>query len=273
MILRAENLEVSFRKERQTRLFGRERQPVVRNVSLEIARGESLALVGESGSGKSTLGRVLCGLQKPERGRVLIDGLDLYRRQTAAGRWRLRHKISIVFQDYTTSVNPRFRVREIVGESLRALALTGRPVDAERRTEELLEMVGLSRAYMDRYPHELSGGQLQRVCIARAVAVEPELIVLDEAISSLDASTQVQVMDLLIDLRDAQRFSYFFITHDLTAVTYMCDRVAFFENGEIVETVEDMSRLPWVENEYARRLLGSVIGIEGMEGEPNEKAS
>ena len=272
MILSAENIEVSFRKERQTCIFGRERQQVVRDVSLEIERGECFALVGESGSGKSTLGRVLCGLQRPEVGRVMIDGLDLYGRHSVAERKRLRHKISIVFQDYTTSVNPRFRVREIVGESLRALAIAGKPVDREKRTAELLEMVGLDRTHADRYPHELSGGQLQRVCIARAVAIEPEIIVLDEAISSLDASTQVQVMDLLIELRNEQRFSYLFITHDLTAVTYMCDRVAFFAGGRIVEMVEDMARLSRVKSEYARRLLDSVIGIEGMEDDVEKKA-
>lgn len=262
MILNVENICASFRKERQAKLFGRDRQQVLNNVSLKIAHGESLALVGESGSGKSTLGRVISGLLKPDSGQVTMDGLDIY----AAGKKAevsLRRRISIVFQDYTTSVNPRFRVSDIIGESLRVLARSGRLGKHSRRNqiEGLLDQVGLPADYAARFPHELSGGQLQRVCIARAVAVKPELIVLDEAISSLDASTQTQVMDLLLELRRQHGFSYFFITHDLTAVTYMCDRVVFFNSGEIAETVDDIDNLPFVQNEYARHLLDSVIEV------------
>jgi nickel transport system ATP-binding protein len=264
MILRVEDIRVSFRKERQEKLFGRERQRVLNGVSLEIAAGESLALVGESGSGKSTLGRVVCGLLKPDNGRVTMDGIDIYARRTSEQEARLRNRIGIVFQDYTTSVNPRFRVREIIGESLRILEKTGKADGSPRREQvkSLLEQVGLTENYAARFPHELSGGQLQRVCIARAIAVKPELIVLDEAISSLDASTQTQVMDLLLDLRCQRGFSYFFITHDLTAVTYMCDRVLFFHNGNIVETVEDINELPNVQDAYAHQLLDSVIRLE-----------
>lgn len=262
MILNMDKVCVSFRKERQKNLFGRDRQLVLNNVSLKINQGESLALVGESGSGKSTLGRVVSGLLKPNSGSVSMDGIDIYAFRSNANT-ALRNRISIVFQDYTTSVNPRFRIGDIIGESLRVLARSGR---AEKGTcqsqiNDLLDQVGLPAGYAARFPHELSGGQLQRVCIARAVAVKPELIVLDEAISSLDASTQTQVMDLLLDLRRQHGFSYFFITHDLTAVTYMCDRVIFFNNGEIVEAVDDIDYLPYVRNEYACRLLDSVIQI------------
>lgn len=263
MILRVQDVCVSFRKERQERLFGRERQQVLKGVSFELAQGESLALVGESGSGKSTLGRVICGLLKPDGGSATMDGLDIYARRTQEQEARLRNRISVVFQDYTTSVNPRFRVGDIIGESLRVLAKSGRAGKPWREeVESLLDQVGLPASYAARFPHELSGGQLQRVCIARAVAVKPELIVLDEAISSLDASTQTQVMDLLLHLRRLHGFSYFFITHDLTAVTYMCDRVLFFHGGNIVETVDDIGGLPHVRNEYARRLLDAVIRID-----------
>ena len=268
MILQADRINVSFRKERQEKLFGRERQQVVKDVSLTLRRGECLGLVGESGSGKSTLGRVLCGLLKPDSGSVLVNGTDLYGR--TARKKTNGHRISIVFQDYTTSVNPRFRVRDIIGEALRALRKDGeKDSDPERRTAELLEQVGLPENFGRRYPHELSGGQLQRVCIARTVATKPEIIVLDEAVSSLDASTQTQVMDLLIRLRQTYGFSYFFITHDLTTVTYMCDRVVFFKNGAIQEQVESMDSLSRVGNEYAKKLLASVIGVEGMwDGNP-----
>lgn len=257
MFLRAENISVGFRKENQKSLFGRERQQVLKNVSLELRDGECLALVGESGSGKSTLGRVLSGLLKPNGGKVLIDGVDMYTRLHG------RRKISIVFQDYTTSVNPRFRVRDIIMESIRALKLSGEPCfDTGARTREFLEQVGLSEDYAARYPHELSGGQLQRVCIARAIATKPEMILLDEAISSLDASTQTQVMDLLIRLRQEHGFSYFFITHDLTAVTYMCDRVIFLHEGQITERVDNIEKLPLVKDDYAKKLLGSVVLID-----------
>jgi ATPase components of various ABC-type transport systems, contain duplicated ATPase len=263
MILRVQDVRVSFRKERQERLFGRERQQVLKGVSFELAQGESLALVGESGSGKSTLGRVICGLLKPDGGSATMDGLDIYARRTQEQEARLRNRISVVFQDYTTSVNPRFRVGDIIGESLRVLAKSGRAGKPWREeVKPLLDQVGLPASYAARFPHELSGGQLQRVCIARAVAVKPELIVLDEAISSLDASTQTQVMDLLLHLRRLHGFSYFFITHDLTAVTYMCDRVLFFHGGNIVEAVDDIGGLPHVRNEYARRLLDAVIRID-----------
>jgi nickel transport system ATP-binding protein len=264
MILIMENICVSFRKERQEKLFGRERQHVLNGVSLRIDKGESLALVGESGSGKSTLGRVICGLLKPNSGLATMDGIGIYAHRTKAQETNLRNRISIVFQDYTTSVNPRFRIGEIIGESLRVLEKSGR-ADGRPRQEQvksLLNQVGLPESYAARFPHELSGGQLQRVCIARAVAVKPELIVLDEAISSLDAPTQTQVMDLLIKLRCLHGFSYFFITHDLTAVTYMCDRVLFFHNGNIVEAVDNINELPYVRDEYARRLLDSVIRID-----------
>lgn len=267
MILRADHISVSFRKERQRKLFGQERQQVLNDVSLTLRRGECLGLVGESGSGKSTLGRVLCGLLKPESGSVWVDGVDLYARGARKERRENGRRIGVVFQDYTTSVNPRFRVRDIIGEALRSLKKRGEErFDHERETTGLLERVGLPESFVGRYPHELSGGQLQRVCIARTVATKPEIIVLDEAVSSLDASSQAQVMDLLIRLRQEYGFSYLFITHDLTAVTYMCDRVAFFKDGAILEQVESVDSLSSVESGYARKLLTSVIGIGDVWG-------
>lgn len=259
MKLEAKDVVVSFRKEQQKKIFGRERQIVLNGVSLSINKGESLALVGESGSGKSTLGRVLSGLLKPDRGSVMIDGIPIYGRDKDMEC--LRHKISIVFQDYTSSVNPRFRVKDILWESLRTLDGMSKN-DAEAVMLRLLAQVGLGGEYQSRYPHELSGGQLQRVCIARAVAIRPEFVVLDEAISSLDASTQTQVMDLLVELQKEYHFSYLFITHDLTAVTYMCNRVLFFYQGNIVEQVESINQLPKIKHAYAKQLLDSVIGLD-----------
>lgn len=261
MKLELRDVIVTFRKERQAKLFGNERQTVLRKVSMDINDGESLALVGESGSGKSTLGRVVSGLLRPDSGTVLVDGVPLYAKCARHERERLRHKTSIVFQDYTSSVNPRFQIWDILWESLRIRG----DLEKSQATREiilLLEQVGLDESFTRRYPHELSGGQLQRVCIARAVAVRPRLIVLDEAVSSLDASTQTQIMDLLIDLRDIYKFSYLFITHDLTAVTYMCDRVLFFNQGRIIACAENIEKLPEIEHPYARQLLDAVIGID-----------
>lgn len=272
MLLDARNIVVSFRKEQQTKLFGRERIEILHGLDLSLEEGECLGIIGESGSGKSTFGRVLCGLLAPDSGRVLLEGSSMYGRLSREERERVRNKVSIVFQDYTTSVNPRFRVRTILHESFRALRKAGRTIsskDEERRSCELLERVGLSADYMNRYPHELSGGQLQRVCIARAVAIEPKIVLLDEAISSLDAATQIQVMELLKDLRKDTGLSYLFITHDLTAITYFCDKVRFMHNGSFVEAVDDISRISGIRNAYARDLLHAVVGI-GVEHADDE---
>ncbi|MBO5658383.1 MAG: ABC transporter ATP-binding protein [Duodenibacillus sp.] len=263
-LLKAENIVLSFKKEQQRRLFGQERTTVLHGIDLELNTSECLGIIGESGSGKSTLGRVLCGLLAPDSGRVLINGVELYGRRTKQGNSLVRNKMAVVFQDYSTSVNPRFRVQSILHESFRALRLAGAQISSEeeyRRSCELLERVGLDAAFMTRYPHELSGGQLQRVCIARAVALKPQIILLDEAVSSLDAATQVQVMDLLKDLAKEHSLSYLFITHDLTAITYFCDRVRFMHGGRFVESVDDISKIHQIKNAYARELLHAVSSI------------
>lgn len=269
-VLTATDIQVSFLKESQKTIFSKERQQVLRGIDLEINEGECLGIIGESGSGKSTLGRVLAGLLPPDSGKVVIEGIDIYdrshRKQAA-----LRHNLAIVFQDYTSSANPRFRVSSIIGESLRVLEKTGERIDRKARVAELLEQVGLPADFAGRYPHELSGGQLQRVCIARAIALRPRVILLDEAISSLDASTQIQVMDLLMDLRKRHGLSYLFITHDLTSITYLCDRVLFFHNGSVVERVDQMDRIGFIRNDYARRLLESVMGIGVTGGLPTQE--
>lgn len=191
-----------------------------------MPQGTCLGILGESGSGKSTLGKVICGLLKPDKGEVQMDGTSVY--GSRAGRKNLQKRLSVVFQDYTTSANPRFRVKDLIGEGLAARERKNRErLDRQEETRKLLELVGLDESYASRFPHELSGGQLQRVCIARAVACQPEMILFDEAVSSLDAHTQVQVMDLLLDLKKKLGLTYIFITHDLTSVTYFCDDVMF----------------------------------------------
>lgn len=263
MLLEAKNIFVSFKKENQTSFFGKERQEVVKDVSISLKKGECLGIIGESGSGKSTFGKTLIGLLTPDKGDVTVNGISLYGKSSRDEKRKVKQAVSVVFQDYTSSANSRFRIKDIIGESLRVIEKRENiKIDKKKRTEELLELVGLNKNFIDRYPHELSGGQLQRVCIARAVATNPEIILLDEAISSLDASTQTQVMDLLKNLQKEFGFSYIFITHDLPSVTYMCDRVIFFYDGKIVEQVDDIYMLSEVKSSYAAKLLHSILEID-----------
>ena len=209
------------------------------------------------------MGRVLCGLLKPDSGEAILDGVSVY--ASRAGRRNLQNKLSIVFQDYTTSANPRFRIRDIIGEGLTVQERReGKKLDRKTETSRLLELVGLPADFADRFPHELSGGQLQRVCIARAVACKPEIILFDEAISSLDAHTQVQVMDLLRELKDRLGLTYIFITHDLTSITYLCDDVLFLYQGRVTEHLP-VERISETKDEYARKLLESIVVFDTEE--------
>ena len=256
-MLEVNNVCVSFRSERQEKIFGTTRNQVLFDVSLKVSQGTCLGILGESGSGKSTLGRVICGLLKPDTGEVKIQDVSVYASRN--GRKNLQKRLSVVFQDYTTSANPRFRVKEIIAEGLAARERNQKiRLDRLEETNRLLELVGLDPSYANRYPHELSGGQLQRVCIARAVACQPEIILFDEAISSLDAHTQVQIMDLLHDLKEKLGLTYIFITHDLTSVTYLCDDVLFLYHGRITEHIP-VSRIAETKDNYARKLLASII--------------
>lgn len=256
-MLEVNNVCVSFRSERQEKIFGTARNQVLFDVSLKVSQGTCLGILGESGSGKSTLGRVICGLLKPATGEVKIQDVSVYASRN--GRKNLQKRLSVVFQDYTTSANPRFRVKEIIAEGLAARE-RNQKIRLNRLEEinRLLELVGLNSSYANRYPHELSGGQLQRVCIARAVACQPEIILFDEAISSLDAHTQIQIMDLLHDLKEKLGLTYIFITHDLTSVTYLCDDVLFLYHGRITEHIP-VSRIAETKDDYARKLLASII--------------
>ena len=232
-------------------------------MSLAVKEGTCLGILGESGSGKSTMGRVLCGLLKPDSGEAVLDGVSVY--ASRAGRRNLQNKLSIVFQVYTTSANPRFRIRDIIGEGLTVQERReGKKLDRKAETSRLLELVGLPADFADRFPHELSGGQLQRVCIARAVACKPEIILFDEAISSLDAHTQVQVMDLLRELKDRLGLTYIFITHDLTSITYLCDDVLFLYQGRVTENLP-VERISETKDEYARKLLESIVVFDTEE--------
>ncbi|HIW31909.1 MAG TPA: ABC transporter ATP-binding protein, partial [Candidatus Paenibacillus intestinavium] len=208
--------------------------------------GECLGIIGESGSGKSTLGRLILGIERPDSGAILFEGKSIEDRKVRSGN------ISAVFQDYKSSINPFFTVKEAIMEPLK------KQEKSDDKIDTLLIQVGLNPSYKNKYPHELSGGEVQRVCIARAISTEPRCILLDEAISSLDVSVQTQVLDLLKELKKIYKMSYIFITHDIQAAAYICDRVIIFRNGQIEEIVE-IENLKDVKSVYARRLLHMLI--------------
>nr|WP_240973797.1 ATP-binding cassette domain-containing protein [Nonomuraea sp. FMUSA5-5] len=220
----------------------------MRHVSLQVAEGETLGLVGESGSGKTTTSHVALGLRRPTSGTVRFDGRPFpKRRRELAGR------MQAVLQHPHWSLNPRMRVGASVAEPLDVLGRTDRTA-----VTEMLEHVGLGADFADRYPHELSGGQRQRVSIARALVTRPGFIVFDEAVSALDVSVQVQILNLIKDLQAEYGFSALFISHDLGAVRYVADRIAVMRRGEVVETADTRTFYTSPSHEYSKQLLEAL---------------
>jgi len=228
----------------------------VDNVSFHVERGETLGLVGESGCGKTTVGRSILRLIEPTAGEVYFGGEDL--RALKGGDLRtVRRRMQIIFQDPYSSLNPRMTVLDIVGEAL-AIHGIAKGDAREQRVKELLERVGLAGRYVNRYPHEFSGGQRQRIGVARALALNPDFIVCDEAVSALDVSVQAQVINLLMDLREEFGLAYLFIAHDLSVVRHISHRIAVMYLGEIVETTrsDDLFERPL--HPYTQALLSAV---------------
>ncbi|WP_236024677.1 ATP-binding cassette domain-containing protein [Arenibaculum pallidiluteum] len=241
-------------------LFGRSRAAVqaLKGVSLHAKRGETLGIVGESGSGKTTLARSLVGLVRPSAGTILLDGRPVG--EHAAGPGSLGAVVQYVFQDPMSSLNPRKSVRQTLSAPLRFLAGLDARAQASRLAE-LMAAVDLDATFLDRYPHELSGGQAQRIGIARALAAGAGIIVLDEPVSALDVSVQAQVLRLLAELKARRGLTYIFISHDLAVVEAIADRVAVMSAGEIVEEGPPASIFTAPTHPYTRRLVASVPAL------------
>jgi peptide/nickel transport system ATP-binding protein len=229
----------------------------VKDVTVELRRGETLGIVGESGSGKSTLARCMIRLLDSDSGKIMIDGTNLRTLERAQMRpWR--SKIQMVFQDPFASLNPRIKIGQIIAQG--PMIQGASREEAEARTRELLGIVGLDERAFNRYPHEFSGGQRQRIGIARALALNPEILVADEPVSALDVSIQAQILKLLDEIRERMNLSMLFITHDLRVAAQVCDRLAVMRYGEIVETGATSDIFDEPQHSYTRDLLAAVPG-------------
>ncbi|WP_299625687.1 ABC transporter ATP-binding protein [Pelagibius sp.] len=237
----------------------------VSDVSFEIEEQSVYALVGESGSGKSTIGKMVVRLLAPSEGVIEIEGTDLFREPDQERVEKIRTDIQMVFQDPYASLNPRWRVRDIINEPV-----TARGGDGTGLAERLLEQVGLSAGDASKYPHEFSGGQRQRICVARALASEPKLIVCDEPTSALDVSVQAQVLNLMSDLKEEFGLTYLFISHDLTVVEHMADRIGVLYLGRLVEEAPRDSIFNDPKHPYTQMLFAAAPKLDafGREVEP-----
>lgn len=255
-LLRIDDLHVSFPVSSGllNRISGQIQ--AVRGVSFEVGKGEIVGLVGESGCGKTTLARAILRLQEVSQGKIVYDGEDVTR-MSGKALSPYRRKVQAIFQDPFSSLNPRMQTGEIIAEPIRVHGLArGRAVKS--RVAELLDLCGLPSRFAELYPHEMSGGQRQRVGIARALAMEPELIVCDEAVSALDVSIQAQIVNLLAKLRDELNLTYVFIGHDLSIVHHLCDRVAVMYLGRVVEAATSENLFRHARHPYTCALIDAV---------------
>jgi len=251
------------------RLLEREPKQFLRavdNVHFTINKGETLALVGESGSGKSTIAKMLVGLLEPSVGSIVFDGQAM-RTDTSADMQALRKRFQMIFQSPYASLNPRWKVGKVIAEPMTVLAVELGARQIQRRVDELLALVGLSAPDADKFPHEFSGGQRQRIAIARALSASPEFIVCDEPTSALDVSVQAQILNLMRDLQDKLGLTYLFISHDLSVVRHMANRIGVLYLGALVEIADSKTLFTHPVHPYTRMLLDAVpdLSMSGRE--------
>jgi len=240
---------------------GRQFVHAVDGLSFSIAKGKTLALVGESGCGKSTVARLLVGLYEPTRGSVSFDGVDTAAKMDAAQRLALRRRMQMIFQDPYASLNPRWKVQDIVAEPLREHGLVRDVSELRERVAELLRSVGLAAVDSEKFPHQFSGGQRQRISIARALATQPEFLVCDEPTSALDVSVQAQVLNIMKDLQRQRGLTYLFISHNLAVVRHVSDQVGVMYLGRLVELADKAELFARPRHPYTRMLLDAIPDI------------
>ncbi len=256
-VLRIRDLVKEYRRPRTSLTRPGPVVHALRGVSLEVTRGERFGLVGESGCGKSTLLRILAGVERPTSGTVEVDGLQVAGRSERRLR-PLRERLQLVLQDPMSSLDPRMRVKGIVAEPLVAQGLAA----DVGRVADLLREVGLSAEAAERYPHQFSGGQRQRISIARALAPRPEILLADEPVSALDVSVRAQVLNLLTDLVEQRGLTLVFVSHDLSVVRHLCERVAVMSDGRVVETGPTADVYDNPQHPYTQRLVAAVPSLE-----------
>lgn len=234
-----------------------DRLQAVSNISFDIMPGETLCLVGESGCGKSTLGRCVLQLIKPTEGEVIYNGQDLAKLPEKEMR-PIRQDLQMIFQDPYASLNPRMTIREIVGAPLESFDLVSSPEEKEAKIQEICKIIGISEEWLNKYPHEFSGGQRQRIVIARALVMNPKFVVCDEPVSALDVSIRSQVLNLMKDIQEKFGYSYLFISHDLSVVNYIGDRIAVMYLGQIVELASKEELFSNPKHPYTQALLSAI---------------
>jgi len=255
-LLQVKQVSLSFHSNK----FGignKQAKEVLKNISFSIEEGTCLGLIGTSGAGKSTLGKAILGIQPPQNGQVLFQGFDIYKADKRT-REKLRRDLQVVFQDSYSAVNPRMTAESIISEPLEnfeKLTLE----EKRRKVIGLLERVGLSEKDLKKYPHQFSGGQLQRINIARAIALKPKLIILDESVSSLDMVTQSLILQLLSELKKDYFLSYLFITHDIKAAFSLSDKIAVLEKGELIEQYDSKNEFFASKNPIVKQMRESVL--------------
>jgi peptide/nickel transport system ATP-binding protein len=257
-LFRVENLRLSLPDMTRKPLFGpAPRVEILKGVAFDIPAGSTIGIVGESGSGKTTLGRALVRLSEPSAGAIRFDGRDIAHLSEAALR-PLRRDLQVIFQDPYSSLNPRKSVGAIIAAPLLFHRVAATANESRERVAAALGAVGLPAGFSSRYPHELSGGQRQRVGIARAIAMSPRFVLADEIVSGLDVSSQAQILDLLARLKDELKLTLAFISHDLSVVRRLCDRVIVMRGGEIVENRDVAALFEAPEHPYTRQLLAAI---------------